>query len=89
MRLSQVQRLSALMRQAEKHVRQLASVQRRVSALILTAGDLTLSEDVLDTLEAVLAQADATLNTMYTDLLLAREAADSGEGLVTNEGECN
>jgi hypothetical protein len=82
--LSQAQRLAALMRQHEKHLRHLVSVQRRAIAIVLAAGDTTLAEDTLDTLEGATATA---LTVMQDALLAARAASDSG--LTTSEGECN
>ncbi len=81
MRLSQLQRLSALMRQVENHTRKLDSVQRRILAIIAQAGDADLTDDVLDALETTLAYAAHTLTVMQSTLATMRDerqASDTG-----------
>jgi hypothetical protein len=84
--LAQMQRLAALMKQAHHDVRNLASVQRRINAILLATGDLTLSQEVLDELDEMLAGAAQAITVMQEHLLSAREGSDSGIG--TNEEDC-
>lgn len=87
MHLSEVQRLTALVWQADKSVRKLHSVQARLTRLLLAAGDLALTEDTLDEFEKLLDDAARTLAICQAAMLSAREASDSG--LTTCEGDCN